>query len=194
MGDITANFSYAEYRPRGEPLSWLPKTALRKHMIQHNASDLQVVRDHCPKWVSLVITSGVREPGDTQRLFAAGYRPSLTSDHNFGAPVPIPTTSRYFPICGPMYAMSVGAADVVPMGIDGFSARDLFVIAVDLLKQNIVHFGQVIYEEDPGRKKQWVHFGNDPRVVYSEAVCGMIRREKVMESLDGGRTYMSVAV
>lgn len=189
MGDITTNFSYSEYRPHWEPKTWLPRTAMCRYMIQNHASNLQVIRDNCPKGTKIIITSGVREPSDTQRLLAAGYKPSLTSDHLFGAPTPIPTTNRYYPICGNLYAMSVGATDVVPVGIDGFSARDLFLLSIGLIARKVAHFGQVIYEEDPRRKKSWVHFGNDPRLVYSEAACGMIRRGRVLESLDGGRTY-----
>jgi len=183
---ITKNFSFYEFRPKGKPKSWLPTNEFTKMLITNLTTNLQVVRSVLPKRCWMQITSGVRMPEDYKRLVKVGYKPSTTSDHNFGNSVPLKVNSRKYKKYGPTYSFSVGAADCVSHNLN---VRDLFNIACELTKGNKCRFGQVIYEENPKTGAQWVHFGADPTYYFSEKIVQFIGRYPFLVSLDGGKSY-----
>ena len=188
MGDITPNFSYYEFRPKGAPSSWYPESDYRKFLIDMLATNMQVVRNHVPSG-GIKITSGVRTLSDYDRLVSQGYKPSKTSDHYCGTAVPLKTSDKKYSKYGETYNFAVGAADGVPTKI---SARKLFEIAYRLVKEEMCKFGQVIYEENPKNGSEWVHFGNSLDYVFNFDIIKKIGRVQFMQSLDGGRTYTVV--
>ena len=108
---ITKNFSFYEFRPKGRPKSWMPTSEFQKRLIVNLAKNLQTVRTALPNGSWIQITSGVRSASDYTRLIKAGYRPSKTSDHNFGNAVQLNTNTAKYKKFGPTYNFSVGAAD-----------------------------------------------------------------------------------
>jgi len=181
---ITKNFSFYEFGPHGAGVSWMPEFVLRSKMVELLASQLQVVRDEIG--VPMVITRGVTTLEDQQRLINKGYFPSPTSDHFFGASVPLDPSNKKYPLVGPSYNFAVGAADCVPKNI---TIRNFFASAVKLNESKKCQFGQIIYEYNPATHAEWVHFGNNPSAFFSPMVTSIVGRSKYMQSLDGGKTY-----
>jgi len=186
MGDITKNFSYYEFRPHGTPKSWLPTSEYQKLLVDTLAENLQTVRSEMPSDSWMKITSGVRTLSDYQRLKNAGYKPSKTSDHNFGVSIPLDKHTSKYKKFGDTYNFSVGAVDVQPSGM---STKDLFNLSVKLVQGNQCDFGQVIYEYDPNTGAEWVHYGNSLAELFTYVIVDMINRTQFMKTLDGGRTY-----
>ena len=170
MGDITKNFSFYEYRPKGQPKSWKPSSLYQKTLITNLAENQQVIRNELPSGAYMKITSGVRTLADYDRLINAGYNPSKTSDHNCGVSIPL-------------------KPDVVSPGM---SIWDLFKLSFRLTKEGMCDFGQIIYEKNPANGSEWIHYGNSLKSLFSEQIVEMIGRQKFMQSLDGGRTYSIV--
>lgn len=193
MGDITRNFSYYEFRPKGRPKTWKPSNEWRKLLIKNLAKNLQVVRSAMKKGCWMILTSAVRSDADYTRLIKLGYKPSKTSDHNTGLAIRLAAGSRKFKKYGETYNFSVGAGDVVSKGM---SVYDLFKLAVKLNKAGKCDFGQIIYEYRPATKKrrkaEWVHFGGSINSLFSPMVVKFLARTKYMKSLDGGKTYSVV--
>jgi len=164
----------------------MPNNRFTKGLIVNLATNLQIVRSALPRGSWIQITSGVRAPEDYRRLVKAGYRPSTTSDHNFGNAVKLTVNTNKYKKYGPTYNFSVGAADCVSHNLD---VRNLFDIAKKLTEENKCRFGQVIYEENPNTGAKWVHFGADPSYYFSEEVVKFIGRLPFLVSLDGGKSY-----
>jgi len=187
MGDMTKNFSFYEFRPKNTKRTWQPSSEYRKMLLKELVTNLQVVRSKMPKGAYMKVTSGVRTKADYDRLIKQGYHPSKTSDHNFGSAIPLSPSSAKAKKYGLVYIFSVGAADIVPVGM---SVWDLFKLAVQLTKAGRCRFGQVIYEKSG--EKEWVHFGVDPVAIFSPEVVKFMSRTKFMKSLDGGKSYSVV--
>jgi len=164
-------------------------------MVDMIAKNLQVLRSDLSSGAFLKITSAVRAAEDFERLVKLGYRPSETSDHNFGYSVPLKTNQIKKIKYGSTYNFSVGAADVVPVNI---GARDFFEMAVDYTKSGKCQFGQVIYEFTPETKtraaKEWVHFGNDPSFFFGPEIVKLLNRAQFLETLNGGKSYQVVHI
>ena len=162
---------------------------LQDKLVVTLAENLQVVRSQLPKKAYMKITSGVRTLGDFNRLIKIGYRPSKTSDHNYGFAVPLSKNNKKFKIFGETYNFAVGAADTQAEGVD---STYLFTLSMKLVNEGKCNFGQVIYEKNPETGAIWVHYGNDPALFYSEEIVKMINRTRFLKSLDGGKTYSVV--
>ena len=188
---VTPHFYYHEFRPKARPKTWMPTNQYQRMLMENLAQNLQVIRSAMPENSSIQITSGLRAPADYKRLKKNGYNPSTTSDHNFGNAVPLKINTPKFKKYGPTYNFSVGAADCVPTGM---STIDLFHLAIDLTKNNKCRFGQVIYEKNPATGAEWVHFGGDPKFVFSDNIIQFLNRTQFMESLDGGKSYNGISV
>lgn len=186
MGDITKNFSNYEFRPHGKPRSWVPGSEYQKLLIVNLAENLQVVRSEMPPDSWMNITNAVRELSDFQRLTLMGYKPSKTSDHNCGVAVPLEKYTDKYKKFGDTYNFAVGAADVQSVG---FSIKELFNLSVKLTQGGKCDFGQIIYEYDPNRKSEWVHYGGSLDWLFKSPIINMINRTKFMKSTDGGRSY-----
>lgn len=183
MGDITNNFSFYEFKPKGMSKTWKPKFKMQKLMIVELANDLQVVRKKANR--SMRITSGVRAgKKDYDRLIKLGYHPSSTSDHYCGNVVSIPTKHKKRKIFGPHYCYSVGAADIVTKDME-----EVFNISIDLDKQKKTNFGQIIWERNTLTGSEWIHYGNDPIKFLTPTICNLINRTRYMITIDGGKTY-----
>ena len=183
---ITKNFSFYEFRPKGKPKTWLPTVDYQRRLIINLATNLQIVRSAMPKGSHIQITSGVRSADDYTRLIKSGYNPSKTSDHNYGNAVSLAINSKKYKKYGPTYNFSVGAADCVS---HGFRPYDLFLLAKEMTQVGSCSFGQIIYEENPRTRAQWVHFGGDPSFVFSNNTIDFIKRTKFLMSYDGGKSY-----
>lgn len=186
---ITKNFSFYEFRPKGRLKSWMPPTQYQRLLIINLAKNLQIVRSSMPTRTWIQITSGVRAPADYERLIKAGYKPSTTSDHNFGNAVPLKTNSAKYKKYGSTYNFSIGAADCVSRKLD---VQALFALAVTLTLEKKCRFGQVIYEKNPKTGAEWVHFGADPSYYFSEKIVKFLGRAQFMQSLNGGKSYQIV--
>jgi hypothetical protein len=186
MGDITKNFSYYEFGPKGSPKAWIPTSQYQKILLDSLANNLQVIRSEIPEGSYMRITSGVRTLSDYNRLKNQGYRPSKTSDHNCGVSIPLASHTNKFKIFGETYNFAVGAADIQPIGI---STKELFNLSVRLTQGGKCDFGQIIYEYDPSSKQEWIHYGGSLKELFSEIIIDMINRDKFLKSVDGGRTY-----
>jgi len=186
MGDITKNFSYYEFRPNGSTKSWMPSSEYQKILLNELAENLQVIRSELPDGCYMEVTSGVRGLDDYNRLKKLGYKPSKTSDHNCGVSIPLPKHDRKYKKFGETYNFSVGAADIVPVGMP---VTDLFNLSVKLTQGGKCDFGQVIYEKDPNSGKEWVHYGNSLKDLFAPQIIDMINRTQFMKTLNGGRNY-----
>ena len=135
MGDITKNFSFYEFRPKGTPKTWVPNSDYQRMLIIELAKNLQVIRNAMPSGAFMEITNGVRLFSDYERLVAAGYRPSKTSDHNCGVAIPIdPNNPDKFKKYGETYNFATGAADTFPHGM---GVWDLFKLSFRLVKEGM---------------------------------------------------------
>lgn len=186
MGDLTSNFSYYEFKPHGAPRSWRPNSEYQELLIKELAENLQVVRSELPEGCYMKITSGVRTLSDYNRLINKGYKPSKTSDHNCGVAIPLEKHEKKFKKFGETYNFSVGAADVVAVGM---SVKELFNLSVKLYQGGKCNFGQIIYEYDPNDGDEWVHYGNSLKDLFAPQVVSMINRSRFMKSVNGGRSY-----
>jgi hypothetical protein len=186
MGDITANFSYSEFRPYGTAITWKPGNEMLQKKIDILAENLQVVRDNIG--VSMTITSGVRTIADYKRLVQQGYNPSRTSDHYYGDPVPLSPGTPKYDKYGRMHYYSVGAVDIVP----SMDVKECFDIVKGLVANGDCKFGQVIYEYNPKTQSEWLHLSNDPCQFFSEFICDCIDKRPFMQSLDNGKTYQII--
>jgi len=186
LGDITKNFSFYEFKPKNEPKSWKPNSYYQKMLITTLAKNLQIIRNKLPSGSYMKVTSGVRLLSDYERLKAAGYRPSKTSDHNCGVAIKLKPDTFKFKKFGETYNFSVGAADIVSVGM---SVWDLFKLSFRLTKESMCDFGQIIYEKIPGTEIEWIHYGNSLKHFFSSHIIKMISRQKFLKSLDGGKTY-----
>ncbi len=190
MGDITKNFSNYEFRPKESPRSWSPDNKYQRILLRILVENLQIIRNEIPPGASMGVTSGVRSLSDFDRLTLSGYKPSKTSDHNFGSSIRLDCNNRKFKTFGSTYNFSIGACDIVPTRI---SAWDLFKLSFRIVKEGMCNFGQIIYERNPSKGWEWVHYGNDPSEFFSEEIVKMINRQKFMKSIDGGETYSIVS-
>ncbi len=186
---ITKNFSFYEFAPSGAGKDWLPDNQYQQMMITLLARNLQIVREQMPSYSFITITSAVRDAKDYDRLKKGGYNPSETSDHNFGNAVQLkPGTDKYKKF-GPTYNFTVGAADCVPTGI---TAKELFNIAMQLIRNNKCFFGQVIYEHNPVKNVDWVHFGGYYTYFFSDPIVQFLDKPLFRKSTDNGKTYQGI--
>lgn len=183
---ITKNFSFHEFGPKGCGKNWVPDNEYQKMLITDLASNLQILIDKAPKKISIIISSGIRVMDDFYRLQGSGYNPSETSDHFFGAAVPIKTTSKKYEKFGPTYNFSVGAADCIPSGMP---VIDFFKHAMNCFRGSDVKFGQIIYEKDPVKKVEWVHLSNYYEKYFSNQTVDWLAKTRFMKSVDGGKSY-----
>ena len=187
MGDITNNISYHELRPNGTPDTWMPEFPMQKLMLNILAQNIQLVINHFPN-CHVTFASGVRTASDYLRLQQSGYNPSPISDHFCGNIVPIDKSLNYdyYKYFGPYYMFSVGAADTIPTT----NIMDFFKLAVDLNKQGVTDFGQIIHETDPVKNTEWVHMSNNLNMFYSLRVTSILPpRPPYQYTTDGGKTY-----
>jgi len=188
LGTITTNFSYHEFRPKLADRSWVPNGEYHKLLLDTLAKNLQVVRSNMPFRAYMNVSSGVRTMGDFYRLTEAGYRPSTTSDHYCGTAVMLTPDDKKYKKFGDTYNFAVGAADIVPVNMEVW---DLFKLSYRLVKEGMCDFGQIIYEKsDDG--KEWIHYGNSLKDLFSKTIIDFIARDKFMQSIDGGKTYTVV--
>lgn len=187
---ITKNFSFWEFKPKNAKKTWMPTNKYQEELIRNLAENLQIIRSAMPAGNSMSITSGVRSPSDFERLIAAGYQPSSTSDHNCGYAVSLNKGTSKYKKYGPTYNFAIGAADIVPRG--GMTVEELFSLAISKTKAGLCHFGQVIYEKNPATGAEWVHFGGDPRPFLAPHLIRFLGRQQFLQSLDGGKSYQVV--
>lgn len=174
---LTANFKLKEFT----------KSSISDYqvsMIKILAQQLQIIRDlmnNFADWkidkaksISLNVSSGVRSAEDYERLKAAGYNPSASSDHFCG----------YQPNTKP----TLGAADIQFSNLKA-SYQEVYASIVKWCKEGKINFGQIILEHNPAKGSYWIHFGNDPKLIYSEEVSKSISRNKFITSMDNGKTY-----
>lgn len=188
---ITKNFWFWEFRPKGTRKTWRPTSQYQEELIRNHAENLQIVRSGMPNngKSSIQITSGVRAPRDFDRLVKLGYRPSTTSDHNYGYAVPLTKGTAKYKKYGPTYNFSIGATDCVPHGM---KIEDFFGMAMTKTRAGLCHFGQVIYEYNPKTGTRWIHFGADPRPFFAPHLIHFLGRRQFLRSIDGGKTYQVV--
>lgn len=189
MGDITKNFSFYEFRPKGQPKTWKPNSFYQKILLENLAKNLQVIRNHTPEGSYMKITSGVRLLSDYERLRNKGYYPSKTSDHNCGVSIKLDKGSHKFKKFGETYNFSIGAADVVPVNL---KVWDLFKLSFRLTKESMCDFGQIIYERNPLNGSEWVHYGNSLKPFFNKKIIDLIAKIQFMKSIDGGKSYSIV--
>jgi len=189
MGNLALNFSYYEFRPYGASRkTWRPKGFHMVYMLKAMAFHLQRIRGKLGH--SMTVTSGVRNPEvDFKRMKAKGYNPSYTSDHYYNYPVKIPTSNRKFKRYGPVYTLGVGAADIVFPTTSIFEA---FKYIVKMSQRREVRFGQIIYEKykrKNGTLAEWIHFGNEPTLIFNPSLVKFFPRKRYLTSVNGGKSY-----
>lgn len=176
--NLTKNFKLSEF---GKESGF---SAYQMSLVLILAENLQKVRDFVnsldlsirvdkTKPIGMLITSGLRTQEDYNKLVAKGYNPSKTSDHYFGVSV------NGFP--------TLGAADIQFTNFKG----DYNKIYEQLVfaESNKFEFGQIILEFNPQNKKYWIHFGNSPKLIFSQCVYESVNRTKFLISKDNGKTY-----
>jgi len=177
-------------------LTKLPRTAIpptQLYLLKALCEDvLQPVRDFLG--CKIKITSGLRTTEDHRRLIAAGYSPSETSDHFFGAMVRL-TSHRKIARFGGEYPFSVGAADIIPAcGAEAayWKMRPYFDAETGELNlpAGVVKIGQFLLEKS---RTYWVHVSNPATLVYSKDFAKKyLKKTPFMLSLDNGRSYQSI--
>lgn len=186
---LSENFYLREFTK----LSELDITAIQKYLLKTLCKDvLQPIRNFLG--CSIRVTSGLRTLEDMQRLKMAGYNPSDTSDHYFGATVPL-LRARKIARFGGFYSYSVGAADIIPeCGAEvafGKLKRYFNPITGEILLPNqIVKVGQLILEYG---NTYWMHASNPALLVYSKKFSQkFLKKSPFLISLDNGKTYQPV--
>ena len=87
---------------------------------------------------------------------------------------------------------TIGAADVYITNCK-LSLKEIAKKIIELDKNNLVDFGQIIYEYNPATKAEWIHLGNDwTKVFNDQGIIDSINktRKKYLMSLDNGKTYI----
>lgn len=145
---------------------------------------------------TMLISSGIRDQGDAQRLIAEGYNPSAVSDHFYGVPVPFKKNDDRIKIFGPLYQFSVGACDFVP----GCGAENAFNLMKQYfqkehnminLPRGSIQVNQMILET--GEKTKWIHVSNHPSIIYENAfVEKFLKKICFLRSDDNGKNYTTV--
>jgi len=186
LSKITQNFFYNEFRPAGAPVTWMPISDYQNILITMLANNLQIVRSSMPPGSTMTISCGVRVLSDFNRLVSQGYHPSPTSDHFCGNAVPVDSISDKFKRYGPVYYFSVGAADIIPNGMDNDL---LFRMAVQMTLRGVCRFGQIINEQDIKKGTKWVHFSNDYSSIFSSDMVKFLNKQPFLTTIDGGLTY-----
>jgi len=186
---VTKNFFYYEFGPSRCAKTWIPDNDYQKEMVANLATNLQILRNIIKAPIN--VTSGARTMTDFYRLQGAGYHPSETSDHFYGVATPIKKGGFKYQKFGPTYNFSTGAADCIPETI---SVKKFFEIAMRAYVDSKVKFGQIIYEKDPVRKVEWVHFSNCYEHYFSEKTVNWLGKKVFLQSLDGGKTYKTASL
>lgn len=173
------------------PLQW--------YMLQHICmSILEPLRkfasDLVKQDVPFTITSGLRTTEDRDRLKQMGYKPSETSDHDFGQTIELVSPDKIMKF-GKYYSYSVGAVDFVPE----FGADILFnklkpyfnhgTRSIDLPGGSIT-VGQFILEK--GEHSYWIHVSNPPSLFFGPPILGLLKRNCFLKSEDNGKSYQIV--
>ena len=186
---LSKNFSLKEFTKLPEPSITPIQMFLLKSLCENI---LQPIRDFLG--CKIKVTNGLRMGRDRDRLSAAGYNVSETSDHDFGDTVPLNRTDKIARFGG-FYSYSVGAGDIIPAcGAEAafWKMRPYFnplTGELDLPAQNM-KVGQLILEHG---KTYWIHASNPATLVYSEAFAQkFLKKSPFLISLDNGRTYQSV--
>lgn len=170
---LAKNFSLSEFTKTDV-------TDYQLSLLKILAGELQKVRDFLQDFksgksaVSIGINSGLRTQADYDRLKKSGYNPSATSDHFCGLQLQGNPT--------------IGAADISVKNCS-LPLREIASKIIDLDMDGVVHFGQVIYETNPKTGSEWIHLGNDCKLIFQESVN--ISRKKYLMSLDNGKTYQT---
>jgi hypothetical protein len=127
--------------------------------------------------VPVIATNVVRLASDYDRLVAAGYKPSQTSDHYAGLPVKLPA--------GRLFCESTFAADFTFAGDMKGLCRDIYRQANDEILPKIDGLdcdaiGQLIYEGQApkGKPVWWIHIGLAEHVMYSIAYAQFLRAQR----------------
>jgi len=183
MGDITKNFSFYEYRPKGANKSWLPTSKYMKYLITKHAEMMQIIRDKHRKGITF--NSAVRNLSDYKRLLNAGYFPSPTSDHFFGQAIKIPEKEKFkISKFGRFYSFSVGAVDAVSNDI-----KQLYRDIVSLNKSGDIDSGQIIYESHQDKGWEWIHISTNRHLSFSDGICNLVGKHKYLHTYNGGKSY-----
>lgn len=176
--NISPNFTLEEFTMQDHHSLAL----VQYDMLQNLAGILEVFRDICGSRIK--IRHGIRTLADYLRLKKQGYNPSDTSDHFFGLPVPVEDTKKKKKY-GAHYTFSVGAADIEFLDMPTNKAFHIL-----LKNQGKFNAGQLILEK---HETFWVHVSNPPSLIYSpEICCTLLKREKYLISMNGGKTYKKV--
>lgn len=175
---LTQNFSLSEFTNG-------TITPYQQSLLQLLANNLQKVRDYLQQFkkdpkknVCVGISSGVRTQADYDRLIKKGYNPSKTSDHFCGLQLSGKPT--------------LGAADIYVTNCS-LSYKEIAKKIIELNKNSLVDFGQIIYEYNPATKAEWIHLGNDwTKIFQDQGIIDAISktRKKYLMSLDNGKTYI----
>ena len=178
---LTKNFKSEEF---GEV-----KNGYQLKLIEILATELQKVRDwvnkNCKEFalnskkdITMTITSGIRTSEDFMRLKSKGYNPSETSDHLCGISVNGSPT--------------LGAADIRFGNFNG-NYKELYKKLV-AAHEFYFTFGQMILEYNPSTKCYWIHFGNDPKLIFMPGTAATIARKRFLISNDNGKSYQEYNV
>lgn len=175
---LTQNFSLSEFTNG-------TITPYQQSLLQLLANNLQKVRDYLQQFkkdpkknVCIGISSGVRTQADYDRLLKKGYNPSKTSDHFCGLQL--------------LGKPTLGAADIYVTNCT-LSYKEIAKKIIELNKNSLVDFGQIIYEYNPATKSEWIHLGNDwTKIFQDQGIIDAISktRKKYLMSLDNGKTYI----
>lgn len=176
---LTENFKLSEFiksEPNYYQRSLISTLAGQLQLVRNELNKILTFRKDKAKPLTMTITSGVRTNEDYNRLVAKGYNPSKTSDHFCGVQIQGTPT--------------LGAADVV-FGNLGVTYEKLYSKLVELCDSYKFNFGQIILEHNPATKVYWIHFGNDPSLIFDFNISRQIKgyRVKYLVSKDNGKTY-----
>lgn len=183
--NLTKNFTLEELCPNSTIRATLSSTQME--MLSAIATNiLQPIRNILGRPIG--ITSAVRSSYDYNRLRAAGYNPSETSDHYYGFPVEIINSNKITKF-GKTYSYSVGAVDFTVLGMNN---SDIYRIIYDMCNRKKLAVGQLIHEY--GNGMDWIHISNPPTLIYSESFCSKyLNKGKFLVSSDAGKTYSNYA-
>jgi len=186
---LSKNFSLKEFTKLPEQ----QLTPVQRFMLKSICEDvLQPIRDFLG--CKIKVTSGLRTGRDRDRLRAAGYNVSETSDHDYGDTVPLNRTDKIARFGG-YYSYSVGAADIMPAcGAEAafWKMRQYFnpVTGELNLPEQRVKVSQLILEHG---RTYWIHVSNPTTLIYSEAFAQkFLKKNPFLISLDNGASYQSV--
>lgn len=176
MGNITKNFSFSDFRPKGSGEDWTPQSEYQRTLITKIAESIETVMSSLPRGVRVEIAKGVVTPSQN----------NIESDYEHFYGVSAQTPKHLISSFGEVYQMSQGAVNIHIKGMKTTDAYQKFVEANVRCRSK---FGTIVLHWKYEDRKPWIHLTNDCHDIYGPFIGTMLNKPKYTYTKDGGETF-----